>query len=380
MTKPVDPIARDGIATIELFAGAGGLGLGARQAGADVRLLLDSDPLSCATLRENEQHIRATIVEGDISAVRGQELREIAKLSRSDRLLVTGGPPCQPFSKAAYWTDPGDEARYRRARSRGDAAFRPTDPPPVRPDSRRSLVGEFWRLVRETGADMFLMENVPSILHPRNRGEVTTLVDAAEEAGFHVRVVRANSIDFGVPQRRQRVFVLGDKVALPRVPRATHGSGEGLLPVACVGDALESFGGSEFFEPREQVTGRWAEHLRVIPPGWNYKFHTAWANHPEPTFVTETRFWNFLLKLHPERPSWTIPANPGPWTGPFHWDGRRLRVPELAAVQGFPADYFFVGSRREQVRQIGNAVPPSLAAAMVRSLLGAADCVTLDAA
>ena len=68
-------------------------------------------------------------------------------------------------------------------------------------------------------------------------------------------------------------------------------------------------------------------------------------------------------------PSWTIPAQPGPWVGPFHWTGRRLRVPEVAALQTFPSDYFFSGNRRDVQMQIGNAVPPLLAKAMVEFLL-----------
>jgi len=101
----------------------------------------------------------------------------------------------------------------------------------------------------------------------------------------------------------------------------------------------------------------------------NYKAHTAWSGHPNPAFVTETRFWNFLLKLSPNLPSWTIAASPGPWTGPFHWESRRLRTPELAALQSFPIGYKFQGSRRERVKQIGNAVPPLLAKKMLEKTI-----------
>jgi DNA (cytosine-5)-methyltransferase 1 len=142
-----------------------------------------------------------------------------------------------------------------------------------------------------------------------------------------------------------------------------------LKPMPAAGEACAPFGSDRYFEPEEVVRGRWAEHLRTVPPGGNYKAHTAWGGHPNPTFVTETRFWNFLLKLHPELPSWTIAATPGPWTGPFHWETRRLRVPELAALQGFPAGYKLAGSRREQVRQLGNAVPPPVAQHMVGAVL-----------
>jgi len=138
-------------------------------------------------------------------------------------------------------------------------------------------------------------------------------------------------------------------------------------------EAIDGLEVPEFFEPEEVVRGRWADHLATVPPGWNYKAHTAWAGHPEPTFVTETRFWNFLLKLAPDKPSWTIAASPGPWTGPFHWSSRRLRTVEMAALQGFPRGYKFSGSRRDRVRQIGNAVPPPLAQQMVKSVLDAVE-------
>jgi DNA (cytosine-5)-methyltransferase 1 len=211
-------------------------------------------------------------------------------------------------------------------------------------------------------------------LHPRNRRVVETLIAAAENAGFHTTLTRASALAFGVPQRRERVFLLGARRATPGVPSATHAlsaesaSGRLLRPVTA-GDALSPYSSKAFFEPGEEVEGRWAEHLKTVPPGWNYKAHTAWAGHPKPTFETETRYWNFLLKLSPDLPSWTIPANPGPWTGPFHWRSRRLRTPELAVLQSFPGDYRFAGNRRERVRQIGNAVPPPLAAAMIKEVV-----------
>jgi DNA (cytosine-5)-methyltransferase 1 len=139
-------------------------------------------------------------------------------------------------------------------------------------------------------------------------------------------------------------------------------------PAVTSGEALDGFDTPDLFEREEVVSGRWAKHLEEVPPGWNYKAHTAWAGHPNPTFETETRFWNFLLKLDPNRPSWTIAASPGPWTGPFHWASRRLRTVELAALQTFPRGYHFAGSRRDRVRQIGNAVPPVLASKMVQSV------------
>lgn len=356
---------------IDLFAGAGGLGLGAMGAGGELRLSVDTDHFSCETLRTNRDHHVGNVLEADVTTVTGAELRKSAGLSRSDDLIVVGGAPCQPFSKAAYWVDKGEEAAYRRARARGEEAAKPIETPSARPDSRRTLVHEFLRLVQESEADAFVFENVPSILHPRNKAIFEALREDAEAAGYSTRTVIGTATNYGAAQTRQRVFLIGSQNGEPPFPAETHAEDPqgGLLPWLTAREALLPFSGDEYAEASEIVTGRWAEHLRTIPPGMNYKFHTAWAGHPAPTFETETRFWNFLLKLDPDRPSWTIPASPGPWTGPFHWTGRRLRVAEIAALQAFPPGYSFVGPRREQVRQIGNAVPSVMGRAMVAAAI-----------
>lgn len=359
---------------IDLFAGAGGLSIGANDAGCDVRACVELDAFACKTLRANAFY-HGAVLEADVANITGLDLREAARLAPSDPLIVVGGAPCQPFSKAAYWVEDGEESRYRRARAAGIAMDRPTAPTRARPDTRRTLVEEFWRLIFESNADGFVFENVPSIRHPRNRPVLDGFRHAAEAAGYYVTQVIANAAEYGVAQTRERVFLLGAKRHAPNAPAPTHGlKGEvGLKPAVTAGEALEGFDGPEYFEAEELVVGRWAEHLRTVPPGWNYKAHTAWAGHPNPTFVTETRFWNFLLKLSPDRPSWTIAASPGPWTGPFHWESRRLRSAEMAALQGFPKGYNIIGSRREKVRQLGNAVPPPLARRMVEAVLAAVE-------
>lgn len=366
--------ARPRMPVIDLFAGAGGLSVGATDAGCEVRASVEIDAVACKTLRANDAY-HGVVLEKSVSDVTGLDLRAAARLSPGDPLIVVGGAPCQPFSKAAYWVENGEESRYRRARAAGLTVERPLAPTEARPDERRTLVEEFWRLIYESDADGFVFENVPSIKHPRNRPVLDGFRHAAEAAGYEVTQVTANAAEYGVAQTRERVFLLGAKNGKPKAPVATHTlKGEtGLKAAITAGEALEGFDRPQFFEPEELVAGRWAEHLRTVPPGWNYKAHTAWAGHPNPTFETETRFWNFLLKLSPDRPSWTIAASPGPWTGPFHWANRRLRTVEMAALQGFPDGYNLIGSRRDKVRQLGNAVPPPLARRMVEAVL-----VTVD--
>lgn len=363
---------------VDLFAGAGGFGLGAEAAGGELRLSVDIDPVACKTLKANGPTGKAKVLEGDVTEVTGSVLRRVAGLSARDPLVVLGGAPCQPFSKAAYWIEAGDDAAYRRARASGVSGLpRPPAPSVPRSDRRRTLVEHFSRLVTEAKADGFVFENVLAITHPRNRPMLDGLVDELGAAGYRITVTRANAASYGVPQRRERVFVLGSRAGLPEAPPATHRTTDHrphradahLEPVPTAGRACAPYRSNRFSEPEEVIRGRWAEHLATVPPGSNYKAHTAWGGHPKPSFVTETRFWNFLLKLHPDLTSWTIAASPGPWTGPFHWETRRLRIPELAALQGFPAGYEIAGTRRDRVRQIGNAVPPPVARHMVGAVL-----------
>lgn len=363
-------ILRLNLPVIDLFAGAGGLSVGATDAGCDVRASVELDSIACATLAKNSR-FHGTVANADVIDLSGEDLRRLAGLKKRDPLIVVGGAPCQPFSKAAYWVENGEESRYRRARAAGKASIKPSIKSEARPDERRNLVMEFWRLIHESGADGFVFENVPSIRHPKNRPILDAFIRAAIQAGFHVTETLGKAVEHGVAQKRERVFILGSKSKEPVAPMPTHSlNDDGFLKSAVTtGEALEGLDGDQYFEPEEVVSGRWADHLKYVPPGWNYKAHTAWAGHPNPTFVTETRFWNFLLKLDPQKPSWTLAASPGPWTGPFHWDSRRLRTVEMAALQGFPNDYQFSGNRRDRVRQLGNAVPPPMAKAMVAAVM-----------
>ena len=337
---------------VSIFSGAGGLDIGATKAGADIVACVENDADSAQTLRLNSIGKHATIVEDDIRNVDFTEWRD-----NNDSILI-GGPPCQPFSKNGYWVKNGNRL------IEGDP---------------RNMLGQFLRGVDELQPKGFLFENVESIRHPTNRDAFGRFVTEAEHLGYACTTHSVNSADYGVPQKRKRVFVFGIHAATHRipVPHQTHGDPakpdllNGLDPYLGVGDLIKQYAGVKFFEPQEDATcGTYYHELTHVPAGRNYIALSKLENYNGRTFRSGGRFWNFLQKLHPDKPSITIAAQPGPWVGPFHWENRRLRVPEVAAIQTFPKGYRFFGNRRSIQKQIGNAVPCILAEKMMSHLLG----------
>jgi len=348
----VTAMAQKEIVAISLFSGAGGLDIASFMAGVPVAVSTDIDSDCIKTLQQNERFGHTKIIEGNLHNIESDVFSDIVKTHDSKHFILIGGAPCQPFSKAGYWV--GNNTR------RGIN------------DPRATLVDEYLRVLADTKPHGFVFENVESILHPTNKSIVDRFQDIIKELGYDYRIIKANALDYGVPQRRKRIFITGTKGKFKSyAPCKTHCAPEdvektSLLPYVNAGDAIKGFDGCEYFEP-EEITegGTYHEDLCQVPPGMNYKALTAWYGYENPKFVACTRFWSFLLKLSPTKPSWTIAASPGPWVGPFHWDNRRLRVPEIAAIQTFPKDYKFYGTRRSIQKQIGNAVPPLMGKAMI---------------
>lgn len=336
---------------VSIFSGAGGLDVGALRAGADIVACVENDPDSAQTLRLNQDHPDTEILEEDIQGV------DFGRWSGCTDLILIGGPPCQPFSKNGYWV-------------RNDNRLIQDDP--------RNLLGQFLRALSEMRPKGFLFENVESILHPTNKAEFLRFVTNAEALGYRCTRFRTNAAEFGVPQKRKRVFVfgvLGAKQAIPE-PKPTHSDygrkdhNDRLPNYLGVGRFINKFDKPKYKEPQEDASqGTYFRELIHVPAGKNYIALSKLDNYAGRTFRSGGRFWNFLHKLHPDEPSITIAAQPGPWVGPFHWNDRRLRVPEIAAIQTFPQGYRFTGNRRSVQKQIGNAVPCLLAERMVQHLL-----------
>lgn len=342
------------LTAISLYTGAGGLDLGIEAAGFDVAAAVEVDPDCVATLRANRDW---PIFADSIQEVGSDALLAPAGLSPADPDLLIGGPPCQPFSKCGYWAT-GDTRRLD--------------------DPRADTVQAFLRVLRDTRPRAFLMENVTGMAYS-GKDEGLHLIrralnDINREHGTHysVKVLVLNAADFGVPQTRERVFLLGSRdgrlfgqLEATHRPAPAYDSQPELALEESVDrwrtawDALADVATDER-DPTLQARGKWADLLPAIPEGQNYLYHTERGN-GLPLFGWRRRFWNFLLKTAKDRPSWTLTAQPGPATGPFHWNSRRFSMRELCRLQTMPDDFVVQGDLASVHKQIGNAVPSALA-------------------
>ncbi len=341
---------------ISLFSGAGGLDYGFEAAGYETVAAVEWQADACATLRRNRPSWK--VFEGDIFGVPTGVLLAAGKLKRGEVDVVIGGPPCQPFSKSGYW-------------ARGDAG-RLSDP-------RSDTLSAYMRVVDEALPRAFVLENVGGLSYSgKNEGLALLLdriqaINARHRVSYRpeYRVLRA--ADYGVPQLRERFVMIAARDGQAfEFPEPTHGVDEGEQrslvcrePYRTAWDAI----GDLKREPNEDLAlrGKWADLLPSIPEGANYLYHTNRGG-GLPLFGWRRRFWSFLLKLAKDKPSWTVQAQPGPATGPFHWSNRQLSMRELCRIQTFPDDILITGGRTSVQRQVGNAVPSLLAEVLGRAI------------
>jgi len=302
------------------------------------------------------------VIERHVEHVPTRELLEVAGLGKGDADVLIGGPPCQPFSKSGFWV-------------RGYTA-RMSDP-------RSATMKEFLRVLRDAMPRAFLLENVKGVAYAGKNEALTFLEKEIEKInrqrgthyGFHVATI--NAAAFGVPQLRERVFVVGARDGTTfRFPSPTHSTvadrPSSLQPAVTAWDAIGDL--DHDLDDRElAVSGTWGDLLPSIPEGENYLWHTDRGG-GRPIFGWRRRYWSFLLKLAKGRPSWTIQAQPGTATGPFHWKNRRLTLQEMCRLQTLPDGLRLQCSRRAGQRMLGNAVPSLLAEVLAteirRQLLG----------
>lgn len=360
---------------IDLFAGAGGLSLGFEQAGFDVPVAVELDPVHAAVHQFNFP--RCKLMPCSVAAVSGKEIRVAAGLSDQQPVaVVIGGAPCQGFSVMG-----------RRS---------PTDP-------RNALVKEFIRIVAELQPSYFVFENVKGLTIGHHRPVLDAIITQVEAIGYRLidpwRVL--NACDYGVPQSRERLFLIGAKKRLP-LPAYPLNQAE---QITCA-EALSDLPDAEQFDELVDIDiaqallaespSAYASLLRCLSDeGWHYGYRRSWdanlltnsirTNHSR---RSRTRFANtppgtrepisHFYRLAADGLSTTLRAGTdsarGSFTSPrpIHYRyARCITVREMARLHGFPDWFRFHSTKWHGARQIGNSVPPPLGRAIASEILKA---------
>ena len=346
------------IQVVSLFSGCGGLDYGFEAAGFNIRFFNDYDKYSCDTLLLNN---RENVLHAPVEDVASSEVISSIGTKEGSCDVLIGGPPCQPFSKSAYWSK-GDTLRLK--------------------DPRANTLDQYFRFVEDLLPKVFLLENVHGMnYNGKEEGFqfiIERIVEINRRCGVHYVPTWSvlNVADYGVPQLRVRFFLVASRNGKRfRFPQPTHIPVEeventllgrmGLSPYVSAWEAIGSI--PEDKSQQLKIGGKWADLLPSIPEGENYLWHTD-RKDGLALFGWRTRYWSFLLKLSKRLPSWTIQAQPGSAIGPFHWKNRKLSWQEMAAIQTFPKTFKIDAPRTEIQRQIGNAVPSLMAEIMAREI------------
>ncbi len=343
--------------TISLFSGAGGMDLGLEMAGWRTAYACDLDPFAVETLTANagldlgdrrKAFGDAFIERADVTKLRANEILAKAGVQKGAVTLLTGGPPCQSWSSAGH--------------QRGFD------------DPRGRLFTDFVRIAKGLDARWLLLENVRGLLTARGPdGQPGSALNHIRKsllaAGYQTTVELLNAADFGVPQRRVRLFMIGFRAGdPPRFPNPTHARRADLvgapkwvsLAYALAGvDGLTS---DEVIRPSVKL----AEELAAVMPGSGVK---------SPGKAERTRpggHWGYkqgAFVADTSQPGRTVTASAAQdWIRDPKLGLRRLCPRECAAIQSFPPNWRFAGNAVTQYRLIGNAVPPRLAKALGESL------------
>lgn len=359
---------------VDLFAGAGGMSLGFEQAGFDVVAAVELDPVHAATHKFNFPD--CAVLPKSVTEVTGDEIRRKSGIGKKPVDVVFGGAPCQGFSLM------------------GQRAL---------DDPRNALVQDFVRIVKELDASYFVFENVKGLTVGRHRKFLFELIEEFEHIGYDVqrdwRVL--NAADYGAPQDRQRLILMGVKrgKSLPVYPAVIS------KRVTCK-DALDDLPDAEAFTELRDcdavVTSKFSEPSKYAA-GLRGIGNDAWAfGHPrnwepseltssartEHTDISRRRFSETdqgrvepisrLFRLPADGVSNTLRAGTdaarGAFTSPrpIHYRyARCVTVREMARLHGFPDWFRFQATKWHGARQIGNSVPPPLAQAVAGQIIKA---------
>lgn len=342
---------------ISLFTGGGGLDIGLEAVGFEVAACVDINKPSWQTIAANTNWPIYKDNDGDLFNITTDALLKFAKLERGEAALVVGGAPCQPFSNMG---------KKLGAQSHDGRLFR-----------------EFVRIVDEARPRGFIFENVQGMSQSKHHEVFNYFQKVFERCGYTLCTSVLNSADYGVPQLRKRLFVLGVRgVSSVHIPLMTHSNDTTLttkgsqliypdLPWSIeehvsVGEAFRAIPKLRFKQPdclRMNVGDTIKDRMALIKQGEN--FHVLPMN-------MRPRCWkngkhqgaDTFGRLRLDMPSVTIrTAAYNPTKGRYIHprENRGLNTVEMAALQGFPSHWKFHGPLVAVGRQIGNAVPPPLA-------------------
>lgn len=345
---------------IDLFSGAGGMSTGAAMSGINVRYAVEMDTFAAATFALN--HRDTTLIERDIRKVKGVDF---AGLTQNEQVVLFGGPPCQGFSTS--------NQKNRDAGNLNNWLFR-----------------EYIRIVRELRPDWVVFENVKGLIETENGYFLDAVLKGFKHAGYVTNHFVLNSADFGVPQKRNRLFIIaslhGTKIATPEPTTTKH------VTVAQAFKDLPNLENGDMPDEKEYSTWARTEYAKTlrgtlkkcssnlvtnnaphiierysyIPQGGN------WEDIPKSLMKNYTDVsrchTGIYRRLKENEPSVVI--------GNFRknmlvhpWKDRGLSVREAARLQSFPDLFEFAGSIGFQQQQVGNAVPPLLAKAVFATIM-----------
>lgn len=334
---------------VDLFCGAGGFSTGLLRAGFNVVCAVDSWNKAVASYRLNFTH---PCLDADVAKLTGKLIRSTASLGEIDVDLVVGGPPCQGFSIQRIGPDC---------------------------DSRNSLVLQYARLLEELAPRMFVMENVPGLLGKRGRPLIEAFLERMTAADYEAEAHIVNAADYGVPQVRKRVIVVGwrkNDVAPFILPPPTHPP----VKIRTVQDAIGDLptpsevgvSGADPLHKKTRLSPLNQERLTHIPPGGGMEqlpVHLRAACHKGGAARIGHRY--VYGRLAADQPASTITARFDSFTrGRFAHPAvdRNITLREGARLQTFPDEFRFVGNQEDITAQIGNAVPPALAEVLGRAI------------
>jgi DNA (cytosine-5)-methyltransferase 1 len=349
---------------IDLFAGAGGMSLGASDAGIKVKFAVEIDRQAARTYALN--HPTTTLENNDIRKISKSQLREWSQFQRE--LVVFGGPPCQGFS----WSN----ARTRNTENNSNWLFK-----------------EFLRVVRTVEPAWVVFENVQGIVDTAQGVFLRQLCESLQNLGYSTTTARLNAVDHGVPQDRTRFFLVATNSE--HVYRFPAGRYKRISVAQAIGDLSSLHNGhSDCWMPygkgrpsfyarelRQQQNGcsnnlvtknsnMILSRYRYVPQGGN------WQDIPMQLMKNYTDVsrchTGIYHRLRLDQPSIVI--------GNFRknmlihpLENRGLSVREAARIQSFPDRYIFCGSIGFQQQQVGNAVPPKLAYSVFREIVRLAE-------